>query len=383
MKIALIGAGNIGRAFIRDVLDAEKDARVLAVDFDDNALAQAAALDASGRVTTRKAAAEQTGELEDLVRGAGVVVNCTYGARCMEILDAAIATQTPYIDVHGTLLMEERFSRSDAAKAAGVTALIGMGVSPGLTNMIGAWGARKFKGDVSIECEYATFRPINPTEGLLETALRQFRNGAQAPIYENGKVSYLPPFSGAIKTRFRGVPEEVELVYTPHSEPQCIPRFVKNAKRVTVRGAYQESIMTLLKSLYSFGLLDPKRRVTVDGKQVDFQPLLREALIGDRSPKPPGVTANYVMRIRVTGNGGPDAGAARVFEATLGHPPGWDALPQGRMTALPVAYAARLVAKKEFVHPGVVGAELFTDKQVEGCLAHLRSRGLWIDQAEQ
>ena len=70
--------------------------------------------------------------------------------------------------------MEERFSRDGAAKAAGVTALIGTGVSPGLTNMMAAWGARQFKGAVDIECEYATFRPINPSEGLLETALRQF-----------------------------------------------------------------------------------------------------------------------------------------------------------------------------------------------------------------
>lgn len=373
MKIALIGAGNIGRALTRDILDAEKEARILAVDFDEKALALAASLDKSGRVTTRKASAESTVEIEELMRGMDVVVNCTYGAKCMEILDAAIATKTPYIDVHGTLLMEERFSRSDAAKAAGVTALIGMGVSPGLTNMLGAWGARRFKGEVTIECEYATFRPINPSEGLLETALRQFRNGVQAPIYEHGKVTFLPPFSGPKKTRFRGVEEEVELVYTPHSEPQTIPRFVKNAKRVTVRGAYQSDIMNLLKSLHSFGLMDPERTVTVDGKKVDFSPLLREALNGDGSPKPAGVVPNYVMRVRVTG-------AQGVVEASLGHPKGWDPLPQGRMTALPTAYAARLVAKREFVNPGVVGAELFTDAQVEGCLEHLQKCGLWLDR---
>ncbi len=376
MRIVLIGAGNIGRALIRDVLDIEKDASILAVDFDARALEAAAALERGGRVTTRRAEAERVDELAGIIGGHDVVVNCTYGAKCIEILDAAIAAKVPYIDVHGTLLMEERFSRHDAAKAAGVTALIGTGVSPGLTNMMAAWGARQFKGDVTIECEYATFRPINPTEGLLETALRQFRNGVKAPIFEDGKLSYVPPFSGPLKTRFRGVDEEVELVYTPHSEPQTIPRFVKNAKRVTVRGAYQSSIMSLLKSLYAFGLMDPARKVTVDGRKVDFAPLLREALNGDGSPKPEGVRTTYVMRVRVTGAGG-------VFEATLGHPPGWDPLPQGRMTSLQPAYAARLIAKGEFAHPGVVGAELFTDAQVEGCLAHLQSRGLWVERSRK
>jgi saccharopine dehydrogenase-like NADP-dependent oxidoreductase len=375
MKIALIGAGNIGRAMTRDILDSEKDARILAADSDARALEAAAKLDRV-RVTTRKAEAANVGEVVELIKGYDVVVNCTYGAKCMEILDAAIAARIPYIDVHGTLLMQERFSRSEAAKAAGVTALIGTGVSPGLTNMMAAWGARQFKGEVTIECEYATFRPINPTEGLLETALRQFRNGVQVPVFEDGKLSYLPPFSGALKTRFPGMDEEVELVYTPHSEPQTIPRFVKNAKRVTVRGAYQASIMTLLKSLYTFGLMDPARKVTVDGRKVDFAPLLREALHGDGSPKPADVNTSYVMRVRVSGDGG-------TIETTIGHPPGWDALPQGRMTSLQPAYAARLIAKGEFVHPGVVGAELFTDAQVEGCLAHLRSRGLWVDQARR
>lgn len=369
MKIALIGAGNIGRALTRDVLDLEKDARIFAVDFDDRALALAAKLDAGGRVTTRKASAEQVGEMAELIKGHDVVVNCTFGAKCMEILDAAIAAKVPYVDVHGTLLLEERFSRSEAAKAAGVTALIGCGVSPGLTNMLAAYGARKFKGEVSIECEYTTHRPINPTEGLLETALRQFRNGVGAPIYENGKVTYLPPFSGAIMTTFRGIEGEVELVYTPHSEPQTIPRFVKNAKRVTVRGAYQAPIMQLLKSLYAFGLMDPALKV--NGQ--DFAPILRAALMGDGKPKPADVQTTYVMRVRVSGDKGS-------YEATLGHPPGWDALPQGRMTALPTSFAARLVAKREFVHAGVASPELYADAQVEASLAHLQSRGLWVDQ---
>lgn len=373
MKIIVIGAGNIGRALIRDVLDIEKSARIVAVDADQRALDAAAAAD--DRVQTRLALADDVDTLATLMRGHDVAVNCTYGAKCMEILDAAIAAKVPYIDVHGTLLMEERFSRDGAARAAGVTALIGTGVSPGLTNMMAAWGARRFDGDVAIECEYATFRPINPTEGLLETALRQFRNGVRAPIFDDFKSSSLPPFSGAQKTRFKGVEDEVELVYTPHSEPQSIPRFVKNARRVTVRGAYQASIMTLLKSLYEFGLMDPARQVTVDGRKIDFAPLLREALMGDGSLKPAGVRTNYVMRVRVTGPGGK-------VEVTLGHPPGWDPLPQGRMTSLQPAFAARLIARGEFVHPGVVGTELFSDAQVEACLAHLQARGLWVERID-
>jgi len=226
MLYALIGVGSIGRALIRDVLDADPKSRFLAVDAEEGALKAAEALDAKGRVAARKAEATDPATLAPLLAGAAVVINCTFGARCLEILDAAIAAKVPYIDVHGTLLMNERLERHDAAKAAGITALIGEGVSPGLTNMLAGYGARQFSGPVDIDCEYVTHRPINPTEGLLETALRQFRDPVRVAVYEDGEVTQHPPFSGVIHTRFKGLDEEIVLPYTPHSEPLTVPRYV-------------------------------------------------------------------------------------------------------------------------------------------------------------
>ena len=136
MLYALIGAGSIGRALIRDVLDADPKSRFLAIDAEEGALKAAEALDGKGRVATKKAEATDCATLTPLLAGAAVVINCTFGARCLEILDAAITAKVPYIVVHGTLLMAERLERHDAAKAAGITALIGEGVSPGLTNML-------------------------------------------------------------------------------------------------------------------------------------------------------------------------------------------------------------------------------------------------------
>ena len=373
MLYVLIGAGSIGRALIRDVLDADKEARFLAVDSEEGALKAAAALDPHGRVATRRAEATDPATLVPLLAGAAIVVNTTFGARCLEILDAAIAAKVAYMDVHGTLLMAERLERHDAAKAAGITALIGQGVSPGLTNMLAGYGARKFPGPVEIDCEYVTHRPINPTEGLLETALRQFRDPVRVSVYEDGKFTLHPPFSGAVHTRFKGLDEEIVLPYTPHSEPITVPRYVPNAKRVVVRGTYHKDIMALMKALSQFGLLNPDLEITVNGKKQNFQPLLRQALMGDGSPKPEGIEPLYTMRVRVSDG-------TRNIAITMGHEPGWDAAPQGRMTALPTAFAAQLVAHGEFTEKGICGPEQFTDAQVERCLAYLQVRGLWVEK---
>lgn len=371
MLYVVVGAGNIGQALMRDILSADRSARFLAIDAEERALRAAFALEPE-RVATKQIEAAEAAALAPLLPDASVVVNCTFGERCLEILDAAIAARVPYVDVHGTLLMQERLGRSEAARGAGVTALVGIGVSPGLTNMLAAYVARRFSEPVDIDCEYVTHRPINPSEGLLETALRQFRDPVRVVVYEDGASSLHPPFTGMIRTRFKGLDEEIDLPYTPHSEPITIPRYLPNARRVVVRGTYHRDIMALLRSLSQFGLLNPDLKVVVNGRQEYFQPILRSALMEDGRPRPAGIEPLYLMRVRVT-NG------QRTTQITVGHPPGWDPAPQGRMTALPTAFAAQLIARREFAEKGVCGPEQFTDAQVEHCLSYLQERKLWVE----
>jgi saccharopine dehydrogenase (NAD+, L-lysine-forming) len=379
MKYAVVGAGNVGQSLMFDVWQDEPDAEFIAIDPAAATLKQLEAKAAGRKLDCLNLDAADVGAVAKAIKGAAVVANCSDGARCVEIMRAAIQAGVDYVDVHGTLLVEERFALSDEAARAGVTALIGMGCSPGITNMLGAYGARRAKGRVSVDVEYVTHRPLNPSGGLLETALRQFRDPVRAPVYEDGKIVGRKPFEGALRTTMPGIPGEVDLVYTPHSEPQTIPRFVPGLKRVTVRGTYHPKMMELLRALYSFGLLDPERQVTVDGKRVDFQPLLREALLGDGTLRPPGIEPLYILRVRVTGE---EETQVNALEITVGHDPGWDKLPQARMTALPTAFSMRLIGRKTFQRPGVCGPELFSDADVEACLAHLASRGLWVHRVQ-
>jgi len=373
MKYVLVGAGNIGREIIKDILAVDQRAQFLAIDANGDALKQATALSQRGNIDTRLVRADDPEGLVPLLAGASVAVNCTYGERIVDILKACIKARTPYIDINGTMLLDERLELSNAAEEAGVPALICMGVSPGLTNMLAAYGARKFTSDVEIECEYATHRPLNITEGLLETALRQFRNGVKTTAIYNRKREQFDPFQGKKSVRFPDFDEDIELIYTPHSEPLTVSRFVKNAATVTVRGTYEKRIMALLESLYEFGLLNPALNVTVNGEQTGFQPLLRQALMGDGTPKPEDIEGMYVMRVRVKNE-------EREFSITVGHPPGWEKVPQGRMTALPTSYAAQLIAARELMAPGVFTPEQFTDSMVEGCLEYLVARGMQVHQ---
>ncbi len=374
MHYLVVGAGNIGRCLISDVLEADPKAHVTAIDNDQHSLAAAMQMTAAGRVSCFESDVSEPGALAKYIKDAAIVVNTTDGSKSIEILRAAIQARVPYLDVHGTLLVNERLALMAAAEAAGVTALIGMGCSPGITNMLAGYGARNAIGAITVEVEYVTHRPMNPSLGLLDTALRQFRNNVRSTVFEDGIYHSKLPFEGELCTRFPGMAEEVDLVYTPHSETVTLPRFVPGLRKVTVRGAYQPQMMALLKALYGFGLMQPDLKVNVGGVQHDFQPILRDALMGDGSLKPAGVTPLYLLRVRVTGE---QPGRRVISEMTVGHPPGWDPLPQGRMTALPASFTAQMMARREFQRFGVCGPETFTDSQVEACLAYLHARGLW------
>jgi len=378
MKYAVIGAGNIGRWVIRDVLASNKDAAFLALDVHPESLELADNLDKAGRVTPVHVDARNVASVARSIEGSAVLVNTTDGSRCLEIMEAAISARVPYMDVHGTLLVEERFALSERAGDAGITMLAGMGISPGITNMLGAYGARHAAGKITVEVEYVTFRSLNPSQGLLETALRQFKSNVRCPVYENGGLEWYPPFSGRLVTRFPSVEGGVELVYTPHSEPITIPRFVPGLKKVTVRGTYHPDVMALLRQLYEFGLLDHDLCVDAEGKKIPFHPLLIQALMGDGAERPSGIDPLYQLRVRVTGD---DGACSQTVATTVGHPPGWDPLPQARMTALPTSYTAQLLASGELEFHGVCGPEVFTDSQVEDCLKYIESRGLWIETA--
>jgi saccharopine dehydrogenase-like NADP-dependent oxidoreductase len=374
MEYAVLGTGGIGQALILDVLATYPDVKVRAYDQFDSALARLGRIEAGDRLTCQRLDAGSPADLLNAISSADIVINTTDGSRSVDILDACIAAGRPYLDVHGTLLVNERLDRDEAARHSGITALIGMGCSPGITNMLGAYGARHGEGDVEIAIEYFTQRPLNPSVGLLDTILRQFRDHVRAYEFIDGKHVLHPPFADPIRTRFPGVEDEVELVRTPHSEPQTLPRFVPGLRRVSVHGAYQPEIMYFIKSLSRFGLLREDLKTEIDGTVREFAPILRNVLMADGVLMPAAVKTIYCLRIRVTST---RSGFKRVVETTVGHPQEWDPLPQARMTAIPAAYTARLLATGQLYQPGVIGPEMFDDKSVEGCLTYLRERGLW------
>lgn len=371
MKYLLAGAGRVGKAVASDLLSVGNSELIVA-DSSLTALEEAQKL--GPHVEALKVDAAERGALEEVMNRSDVVINVTDGSACMEILTSAIKVGTPYVDVFGTLLVEERLSLDEEAKRIGVPCVIGAGCSPGLANMTGAYLARRFSGPVGVEIEYLTHRPINSSPGLLSTVFRQYFSDVRAPVFENGAMRWVPPFSSPVSSYFPGV-GTVELVCTPHSEPITMPRYVENVRDVSVRGTYPAEVMGLLKSLTEFSLLEPDLAVEVLGETVPFVEILKDAISRDGKLKPSGISPKYFLRVRAISLEGEDG---QLETWTYTHAEDWDELPQARVTALPASFLAQLLADGSLDHAGVYGPEVVSAKQFEECVSYLEARGLML-----
>jgi len=106
-------------------------------------------------------------DLERLVAGYDVVVNAVgpYYRHGTKALDASIAAGVDYVDLCDDLApTRQMLDRSEAAAAAGVTAVVGCGTSPGATNMTVAAAAESF--DEVLEACISWVVPMQDAGGL-------------------------------------------------------------------------------------------------------------------------------------------------------------------------------------------------------------------------
>ena len=82
-------------------------------------------------------------KLSRVLRGYDALLNVTLNPVVIPALSAAIGAGVHYFDVsHGDVMWEAR-DYSDEAKKAGITAIVGIGGQPGLTNLMAARCARQ------------------------------------------------------------------------------------------------------------------------------------------------------------------------------------------------------------------------------------------------
>jgi saccharopine dehydrogenase-like NADP-dependent oxidoreductase len=352
MKSILVlgGCGAMGNASTRDLV-ATSDFGNIAIGDLDLSKAQSLADElGGGRVSALSVDVTDKGGLSKLFQDFDIVLNCTSYAFGLGITEAAIEAKRPLLDLGGLYNTPKQLAMTDLAKAAGVTIVLGMGATPGVSNLMARAGSKRMEKVDSIHVHFATYRSIAPSPGLLQTVLDEFSPGTKRFYHEDGELIEVAPFTGEKKVKFDAPIGEISTWFVPHSETHTLPRFIPGVRRVDVRGTWRPEIMHALKHYNEVGLLDAEPMNGCVPKN-----LMRDLFLKRGDWPGPGEWCFYV-NVEVKGR---NADSEVTATYNLSHPgkAEWGEEGTGRVTGIPASIGAQMIAQGRALSPGVLGPE--------------------------
>ncbi|KAF0177865.1 MAG: Saccharopine dehydrogenase [Caulobacteraceae bacterium] len=371
MKIvALGGAGQEGTTTVSLLA---KDRRVSEIVIADRNLIAANALAGklgAGRVRTAQIDVSDAAALKALIADADVVANFVgpYYRFGKPTLLAAIEAGVNYVDICDDVDATEACLALDgAAKAADVTAVIGLGASPGLANVLARRGVDLLDKAQDIEIRWQV--SVTDVESMgTSAAMFHFFHAIDGdiPQFLDGALKLVPAYSGEEVVSFKSIGER-HAFFTAHPEPVTIPRYIAGLRNVTCKGG----ILGLdegVAALRALGLTS-NTPLDIDGAMITPR---RFAMALLDSLPPPDPLPEPLSALRVTVHG-VKAGAPTSVE--------FDVMTPTRMspiTGIPTAVGALLVAQGNVKSPGVAAPEAVFD--AAQFLEELRPHGVEIAQ---
>jgi len=224
-----------------------------------------------------------------------------------DYLDLAMSLSRPHPDrpheLTGVKLGDEQFAGSPEWSAAGRLALVGMGVEPGLSDVLARYAVDHLFAEVeelgvrdgaNLVVEGHGFAPSFSIWTTIEECLNP------PVVWEGGGWRTTAPFSEPEVFDFPGGIGPVECVNVEHEEVLLMPRWLP-ARRVTFKYGLGSEFIGVLRTLHALGL---DRTAPVRVKGVDVSPRdVVAALLPDPASIGPLMRGSTCAGVLVTGTG--------------------------------------------------------------------------------
>ena len=366
--IAVLGAGAMGSA-AAVLLARHDDVDLLVLDVDGvRARRVAEQVGAEGRGFD-----PTTDELEVLLRGVRAVAACIPYRVNLPTMEAALAAGCHYADLGGLFhTTKKQLELHDRFVAAGVSAVLGIGSAPGLTNVLAKLGADRLDTVTSIDMvdgavELSADGGAFGVPYSVDTVLDEFT--LPAMVFEGGELKEVPAASGVIDWDFPEPVGRQPAMFTLHSEPATLPSTIPGVRDVRWRLALPKAIHDGFAFLTQVGLASTEPVWTESGEVAPREVL---AAVLNRLPVPEGEPNDVeFLDVRVAGTKGGRPAEHRALARFEPSPEGLSAGAFG--TAIPIAVTARWMAAGR-VAPGVHPPEVAFDAEV--FIEDLRTEGV-------
>lgn len=285
MRVAILGVGGLGRTLASEL---RSDRRVTSLLLADQFGERARVLTGiPGRVTIEAVQlnVENHAALAKAIAGSDLVVNTTLPRNNLGIMEAALEARANYLDIAATGRREaegksgatEQIAMADAFRAAGRTAVISMGLSPGISNVMARDAAERFETIDAIRVRAGDLVtvpgsfPLYSREAFLANVLTRPTIWHESGWQERDPLSEPEdfPFPAPVGTQ--------RTYLVSHEEVETLPGFLgKPVGRVDYKYALDPNVVRALISLDRLDLLADSRMIRVGNQMVPF----RRALLG-------------------------------------------------------------------------------------------------------
>jgi saccharopine dehydrogenase-like NADP-dependent oxidoreductase len=298
MKVLVVGAGGVGAAFAAIAQRRQVFEEVILADVSpERANAAAERLGEPGRFRGERVDASSRSELVELIRASApdAVLNACDPRFNEPIFEAAFEARVTYLDMAmtlshphpekpyeltGEMLGDIQLARHADWEAAGLLALVGIGVEPGLSDIFARHASDELFSSIrevgvrdgaDLVVEGYDFAPTFSIWTTIEECLNP------PLIWERERGFYTTaPFSEPEIFQFPEGIGPVECVNVEHEEVVLIPRWVE-CERVTFKYGLGQEFIDVLSTLHKLGL-DSTEPVSVRGMMVSPRDVVAAAL---------------------------------------------------------------------------------------------------------
>lgn len=216
-------------------------------------------------IQTASVDADSTEEVIKLIESCNpsIVINVALPYQDLTIMDACIATKTPYLDTANYEHPDEakfeyklQWERNEKFKEAGIMGLLGSGFDPGATNVFCAYAQKHYFDEIHtidiLDCNagdhgYAFATNFNPEINLREVS-------AKGRYWENGKWIETEPLEIKMVWDYPEVgPKDSYLLY--HEEMESLVQNIKGLKRIRFFMTFGQSYIKHMDVLQNVGML--------------------------------------------------------------------------------------------------------------------------------
>ncbi|MBP3044451.1 saccharopine dehydrogenase NADP-binding domain-containing protein [Arthrobacter jiangjiafuii] len=288
MHILILGAGGVGSAAARIASRRPFFDRMTIADYDPARPETLIRAIGDARYTAAQVDASNEDSVVELIRASGAthVLNAVDPRFVMPIFNACKTAGVTYLDMAMSLsvrhaeepftktnikLGDDQFAVADQWEQDGQLALVGMGVEPGLSDVLARYAADELFSEIeelsvrdgaNLTVEGYEFAPSFSIWTTIEECLNP------PVLFDKDKGGWFAaePFSDPITFEFPEGIGEVECVNVEHEEVTLMPRWI-DAKRVDFKYGLGNEFIEVLRTLHKLGL-DSTEPVTVRGQQV-------------------------------------------------------------------------------------------------------------------